>query len=322
MQRHYLIIDGNSIGHMAQAMKPLTVGTMQVQAIYGFLRIVRSYLSKYSFATPIVLWDGLSWRYSIYPEYKENRKKEETKHDIERKEQRQHYHRQRPHIEKMLSFLGVAQVRADNMEADDLAAILSNVYTSQGAQVTLLSDDKDWLQLVRPGVAVERARLKDGAGQVRVTTVNYKEVTGCDTPAQFVQMKALMGDKGDGIDGLGGIGDKRALDFLAEYGSFNDFLNRVSIEKSIDIAKLPKWQRDLVENEGKAIAFDFNMRLVDLNTKLRPAPVNMMVSRGEPSLENFRRMCELLLFKSITDNLFVWADVFPVSRAAASPVAA
>lgn len=322
MQKHYLIIDGNSIGHMAQALKPLTVGTMQVQAIYGFLRIIRTYISKYSFAAPIVLWDGLSWRYMVYPQYKEDRKKEETKHDVERKEQRQHYQRQRPHIEKMLSFLGVAQVRADNMEADDLAAMLSNIYTSQGARVTLLSEDKDWLQLVRPGVVVERPRLKDGAAQVRVTHENFKEITGCETAAQFVEMKALMGDKGDGIDGLGGIGDKRALDFLAEYGSFNDFLNRVSIEKSIDIAKLPKWQRDLVTDESKAIAFDFNLRLVDLNTKLRPAPVNMIVNRGEPNLENFRRMCELLLFKSITDNLGVWVDAFPVSKVAAHPVAA
>lgn len=309
MQRHYLIIDGNSIGHMAQNMKPLTIGTMQVQAIYGFMRILRAYVSKYSFATPIVLWDGLSWRKTAYPAYKENRDRAETKHEVIKQASNKAYHAQRPHIEKALSFLGVTQVKAQNMEADDLAAILTKLYRSQGHKVALVTEDQDWLQLIQDGVTVERPRTKD-----RITVSNFTEVTGCQTTAQFVEMKALMGDKGDNINGVGGVGDKRALEFLGTYGSFNSFLNMVTLEKSIDIKKLPKWQRDLVEDEAKAIAFDFNIRLVDLNTTARPKPEHMHVFKGEPSPENFRKLCDVLLFKSITDQFETWISAFPVAH--------
>ena len=310
--KHFLIIDGNSLGHWAHNMKPLSVGNMQTQAIYGFLRALRAYVSKYSFATPIVLWDGMSWRKTAFPAYKENREKSDTKHEVAKLESNKKYHFQRPYIEKALSFLGVTQIKAQNMEADDLAAILTKLYVSQGHKVTLLSEDGDWLQLIQEGVAVERQRNKD-----RITTANFTEVTGCKTTAEFVQMKALMGDKGDNISGVGGVGDKRALEFLATYGSFNNFLNMVTLEKSVDITKLPKWQRDLIEDEAKAIVFDFNITLVDLNTTARPKPVNMHVYKGEPSAENFLKMCELLLFKSITDQFGLWSATFPALQQSA-----
>lgn len=311
MQRHYLIIDGNSIGHQAQNMKPLTLGDMQVQAIFGFLRTLRAYVSKYSFATPVVLWDGVSWRSTAYPEYKENRKKAETKHEIAQQQSKKAYAKQRPYIQKALSFLGVTQVVASNMEADDLAAILSDLYTSQGAKCTLLTEDRDWLQLIGPNVAVEQPKAEN---KRRVSLENFTEITGCKNTAMFVEMKALMGDSGDNIKGIGGVGDKRAIEFLETYGSFSNFLEQVSIQKSIDFKKLPKWQRDLVEDESKAIAFDFNIRLVDLRTKLRPKPTDLFVNKGEPSADHFRQMCDLLLFKSITDNFGDWISAFPVAQ--------
>lgn len=312
MQRHYLLIDGNSIGHMAQNMKPLSIGSMQVQAIYGFLRVLRAYVSKYSFATPVVLWDGLSWRKTAFPAYKENRDRAETKHEIIKQESNKAYHAQRPHIEKALSFLGVTQVKAQNMEADDLAAILTNLYVSQDARIVLVTEDQDWLQLVREGVIVERPRTKD-----RITTANFTDVTGCRTAAQFIEKKALMGDKGDNISGVGGVGDARAMEFLETYGSFDNFLNMVVLEKSVDFAKLPKWQRDLVEDETKAIAFSFNIKLVNLNTTARPKPEHLSVFKGEPSAEKFRKFCDLLLFKSITDQFETWISIFPVAHQAA-----
>lgn len=316
LNKHYLLIDGNSLGHTAQNMKPLTIGTMQVQALYGFLRILRGHISKYSFATPIVLWDGLSWRKQVFNEYKENRQRETTKHEIKKQESNRAYHKQRPYIEKSLSFLGVTQVKAQNMEADDLAAILTNLYVSQGAKVTLLTEDQDWLQMIGDNVAVERPRTKD-----RITKINFEEITGCKTPAAFVQKKALMGDGGDNIPGIGGVGEKRALEFIDTYGTFSNFLNMVTFEK-LDVSKLPKWQRDLVEDEAKTIAFDFNVRLVDLNTKSRPKPENLIVFKGEPSIENFGRFCEALLFKSITDHIASWTSVFPVAHLVAAKAAA
>lgn len=317
MKRHYLIIDGNSVGHMANAMKPLSIGTMPTQAIFGFLRVLRSYVSKYSFATPIVLWDGLSWRKTTYPDYKANRDKAETKHEIAKQVQNKAYHKQRPYIEKALSFLGVTQVKAQNMEADDLAAILVNLYRKQDCGITLLTEDQDWLQLVQDGVAVERPRTGD-----RITMSLFESVTGVSTPKQFIEKKALMGDGGDNIKGIGGIGEKRAIQFLKDYGSFSDFMNMAILEKTVDVKKLPKYLRDLIEDEAKALDFDFNLKLVDLNTTARPAPVGMHVFKGEPSAENFRKFCDLLLFTSITKGFETWISAFPVATAAAPQMAA
>lgn len=318
MQRHYLIVDGNSLGHMAQNMKPLSIGNFPVQSIYGFLRTLRAYAQTYSFATPIVLWDGLSWRNTVYPEYKENRKKAETRHEIAKQASNKAYAQQRPHIQKALGFLGVTQISASNMEADDLAAILCNLYTKQGHRCTLMTEDRDWLQLIGPLVSVEQPKAEH---KRRITLDNFEEITGCSSPKMFIEMKALMGDGGDNIKGVGGVGDKRAIEFLNTYGSFSDFLNRVSLEKSINLKSLPKWQRDLVEDEAKALAFDFNIRLVDLNTSARPAPKDWFVNKGEPSADNFRKFCDTLLFKSITDNFDNWLMPFPAWHTLAAEAA-
>ena len=79
----------------------------------------------------------------------------------------------------------------------------------------------------------------------------------------------------------------------------------------MDLKGLPKWQRDLVEDESKAMAFDFNIKLVDLNTKFRPKPKDMFINKGEPSAENFKRMCEVLLFNSFLKDFANWISIFP-----------
>lgn len=312
MKKQFIIVDGNSLGNRAQNTgKPLTIGDMQTQAIYHFLIAMRSYLSRHSLATPVVLWDGMSWRKSRYIAYKENRDREDTEHEKKQAEMRRHYRKQQPIIQKALSFLGVTQVSAENMEADDLAAIMADLYAGQGSLVTLLTEDKDWLQLIQNGVAMERPITGD-----RITTSNFTEVTGVRTPQEFVMVKAMMGDQGDNIKGLGNVGEKRAIKLIEEYGSFGNLLESVMIRKTVDPAKLPKYLRDIVENEEKALAYDFNMSLVDLRHPARPPVENLMVNPGKPSAENFRQLCDLLLFKSFTDQFDVWIEAFPVGKQA------
>lgn len=313
MRKSYLLVDGNSIGHRAQNMgKILSLGTMQVQAIYNFLQTLRSYCAKHSLATPVVLWDGLAWRKQRHIKYKESRDLVETEHQKKQAEMRKHYQAQRPYIQQALSYLGVTQVQASNMEADDLAAIMADLYSGQGALVTLLSEDRDWLQLIKDGVAMDRPVSKD-----RVTIMNFEEVTGVPTPQMYVEVKAMMGDKGDDIDPIGGLGVKRATELVKTYGSFHKLLSGVMIEKTIDPANLPKYLRDLVDNEEKALAFDFNMSLVDLRHPSRPAVEGLQVNQGAPNAEHFRKFCETLLFNSFLADYENWISVFPVGKAQA-----
>jgi 5'-3' exonuclease len=223
--------------------------------------------------------------------------------------QKDAYKQQTPYIEKALRFLGVAQLRAQNMEADDLAAILTDRYTAQGARITLYSGDKDWLQLVGPNVVWRDVVADRGERVVRLA--NFEEVTGCATPAQFVEVKALSGDSGDSVPGVGGIGKKGAIEFVQKYGTFREFLEGVSITKTIDFKALPKKYRDLVVDEEKAIAFQRNIDLMDLRAPVRPAPVGMRLDAGEPDAEKFRRLCELLLFNQFLKDFETWLRPFP-----------
>ncbi|MFA9261827.1 MAG: 5'-3' exonuclease H3TH domain-containing protein [Undibacterium sp.] len=303
----YLIIDGNNILHASNSMSKLTIGQTEVQAIFGFLRTIRRMVSVYATSVPIVLFDGASWRKMSYPEYKANREKSDTASSVKAKSASDSAKLQLPAIIKALSLLGVTQVRAFNMEADDMAAILTDRYVKRGDKITLVSGDKDWLQLVGSNVT-----WFDPIGDRKVSNVeDLKEKIGIDVAdfKQFVEYKALCGDLGDNIPGVGGVGDKGAQEFLKQFGSFANFSN-MCMTGTVDPATLPKKFRDLHDDEDKIIAFARNIKLMDLRTKSRPDPINLQVDRGEPNLAKFRALCERFMFKSFTKDLENWVSVF------------
>lgn len=306
MNRH-LLIDGNSIAHAANAGTTLTVGQTQVQAVFGVMRTLRKLAATYgAFYTPTILWDGASWRKLSFPEYKANRDKDDTPAAAALKAQKEQLKKQARMIEIAVRLLGISQVRAANMEADDLAGIMVQRFEPRGDKIVLVSADRDWIQLISPNVS-----WFDPINDRKMTPSALPEKYGVQDVAQFIEMKALMGDAGDNIPGVGGIGEKGARDFLQTYGSFANFTNSVILDKTVELKSLPKKYRDLVENEEKAIAFARNIRLMDLKTPLRPAPINLTVTKGEPNLNALRAFCDKLMFRSITQDLDNWVLPFP-----------
>lgn len=308
MTKSYILVDGNSLGNFANGARKLSIGDMPVQAIYGFLRTLHKTCATFAFSQPIVLWDGLSWRKKHFSDYKSNRDRVETKHEIRMAEERALYHRQKPHIQRALTHLGIPQVIANNMEADDLGAIMADRYAAQGAQVILFTGDKDWIQLVGPKVV-----WFDFANNRKITHKTFEEMTGVSTIRQFVEVKALSGDQGDGIPGVGGLGEKGAKDFLAQYGSFNSFFEQVTFGE-IKLDGLPKKIRALVEDETKALIFSRNLELMDLRTPARPKPEGLVIEKGTPSVDAFRDFCEDFMFRSFLQDLELWISVFPAFK--------
>lgn len=308
MSGNYLIVDGNSLGNIAHNVRKLTLGegpdAMQVQAIYNFVRTLRSFLGTHTGWTPIVVWDGQSWRKQALAGYKSSRAQDDRPSDAARLEARAHYEKQVPYIRKALRLLGVHQVWAANMEADDLAGIL--VARWRGRTVKLLSGDQDWYQLVEPGVTVH-----DLLKKVNVGTTNFAEITGFPSTKAYVEAMALSGDKSDDVPGVGGIGWAGAKDFFTRWPSYAAFLNEVTLMEPKSFKGLPKKFRDLIEDEEKAIRFQRNIDLVDLHTTARPKPDGMTVDQGKPDQEDFRRFCELLAFQSILQDLDDFLRVFP-----------
>lgn len=312
MSKDVMLIDGNSIGHQCNNTKILKIGDQETQAILGFMRVLRSILIKFNQFEPIILWDGVSWRKTAFAEYKENRDRKETKTDILMQERKLAFNKQRPYIQEASRLLGMPQLIAQNMEADDLAAMLSKRYLNAGSRVLLVTGDKDWIQLVQKGCI-----WKDQINDRMVSQATFKDFTGLDTQAQFVEFKAIAGDEGDNIPGVGGIGEKGAIEFLNTFGSIADFINGVLFDKSIDYDKLHKKYKALIDDEEKLINFRRNITLVDLHTTTRPAMQGLVTTKGEPCITGFKEFCETWLFNSITANLDDFIRPFPLGRSLA-----
>lgn len=290
MAHHILLIDGNSIAHACHNSPVLTVGDMQVQAVFGFLRSLHGLLEHTpGRVQPIVLWDGRAqWRLDLFPAYKGNRKPLDAK----QKAKKEAFKRQSPFIEKALQLLGVRQIRSPLLEADDLAGRLAPRLVQLGRQVTLVSGDRDWLQLVGESVT-----WLDPIRERKVDPDNFFEFTGFFTPEAFVQGKALQGDSSDNVPGVGGIGEKGAREFLAKWGSVEQFFQQYDAG-AIPDKELKKAHHNLASPEGRA-AFERNLRLMDLRRSRKPEPDELVTDLGQPNPDGFLLLCERLAFASI-----------------------
>ena len=308
--RGFLLIDGNSVAYAATAVQKLHVGTQEVQGIFGMLRTIRQMVLTYPQLTPIVLWDGVSWRHEHFKEYKASREREGTdekplsKVEIEQQQIRESLKAQKKHIMTGLKLLGVTQMRAHNLEADDLAGMLVRRYQGSDKKIMMITGDTDWIQLVGPGCG-----WRDHRTDKRVTMGNIKEVIGVDTPQQWLEVKALMGDKSDEIPGVGGIGEKGAVELILTYGSVTSFINQVN-EGSLDPKTLHKKFRDLALDIEKQAIFTRNMRLMDLRSPHIPRPVDLRITKADLDLGSFEKFCRVLCFQSMLQDLAGWCEPF------------
>lgn len=302
-----LIIDANNIAAAANSTTKLHAGEMEVQAIFGFLRTLRAAQSIYgALMKPICCWDGRSWRYDIYPDYKKTRNKpveEQTKSDRAMAEARKSLNEQRPHIRRALELLGVSQLIAMNYEADDLAGMLVRRYRPQERRMLLLSGDKDWIQLVGPFTG-----YLDPIRDIKITPKTLEEKTGVKDVRAFLEMKALMGDVSDNVSGVGGIGDKGAKELLNSYGSVTAFTNAWHEGTLTDV---PKKFRDFAESVDKQAIFLRNLRLMDLmEPKERPEPQDLVLTKGALDVEGFAQFAREFEFNSILSDLSGWIAPF------------
>lgn len=310
----YVLIDGSNIGFANTANKVLKVGEQEVQGFYGFMRWLRPVVAMYPMLKPIVLWDGISWRYDTFPEYKANRDKPpENETQKKMAALRASFRSQRVFMREGLTHLGVTQIHALNLEADDLAAMLVKKHKGSGNKIMLVTGDKDWVQLVGPGVG-----WYDPTRDMRITEKTIEEKLGfkdkdgnwhgVPSPRAWLEIKALMGDPSDEIPGVGGIGDKGAILFMRQYGSVTKFRNGI-MDKSIDPKSLPKKFRELIEDEDKLEIFARNLMLMNLNTSRIPAPNGLTVAKAELDPIAFKAFCERWVFNSILSNP-EWLDPF------------
>jgi 5'-3' exonuclease len=295
----YLLIDGNSVGYACHYATKLHSGDMETQAIFGFLKTMRELRVTYPEHVPLVLWDGrATWRFDLLPEYKSNRDDDPKKVAI-----KETYTRQTPYIKDALFTLGVRQIHATTHEADDLAGyFVPELLQKEGTEIVLITGDRDWLQLVRPGVTWRDMRDDSKV----VTFANFFDKTAYKTPLAFLEGKCLQGDSSDCISGVGGIGEKGAPEFVAQFGSVRNFWAQCD---SGAFKPTKKAHINLYSGEGRQI-FGRNLKVMQLLKVPKPEKEHVSVRVGPLRQEAFNGLCQELAFASITRNLQAFTKPF------------
>lgn len=322
MNAGFMLIDASNWGFAASSMKRLSVGDQDTQGAFGFIRRLRESVAQYPMLTPIILNDGISWRYDAYADYKGDRNKPAvTKNEIAQAEIRKSYKSQKKMINDAVDLLGVRRMFALNMEADDLAAITVRRYADK-KRIVLMSGDKDWIQLVGKNVVwvdlINNRRI--GFNTFGTKTPSTESVgigferksgewVGLTRPDQWAEVKSLQGDKSDSVTGVGGIGEKGAVEFIVKYGSVNNFFNGF-LDKSIDPEKLPAKFREFAISEQKHDIYRRNMQLMDLNSSAIPVPNGLTLTKPSLDEAGFEAFCRKWMFQSILTGGSEWLAPF------------
>ena len=307
----FLLIDGNSIGFAAQSSKKLHMNGNETQAIFGVIRSIRLLCDENPTATPIVFWDGKSWRYDHFPEYKDGREK-----DPKAAAERQSYKAQRPMIGKALTALGVEQQMAQNMEADDLIALFT-ITMLDHQKATIVSGDRDLLQLVKHNVDwLNPIRLPGGKlpKLLRVTEETFAEDTGYETASDFVKGKAFLGDASDNLAGIQGIGAKSAPMVVKTWPDIRDLISDVRLRGDAAIpaplSRYKKKLKDFAASEEAQRQFLRNFKLMRLTPTFIPKPEGHKSFNRTYDPAKFKEICQELGFVSILKDFEGWTRVF------------
>ncbi len=241
MNKDLILIDGNSLLFRAYfAMRPMVTSTgIHTQGIFAFVNMLTRIIADYNPAHIAVALDMKepTFRHLEYAEYKAGRQQTpiELLSEI-------------PYLERVLDAMNIAIFKKAGFEADDLIGTIASRASSEGMQTLIISGDKDELQLVDDNTNV--LINKKGMSEFQVYDLEEMKNRYGLTPKQFIDLKGLMGDKSDNIPGVPGIGEKKGIALLEEYGSLENVVEHAdqikgklgeNVRSNIESAVLSKW---------------------------------------------------------------------------------
>lgn len=234
-----LLIDGNSILNRAFYGVPdlTTADGRHTNAVLGFLNIILKVIDEEQATHVCVAFDMKhpTFRHEMYAEYKGTRKgmPEELSEQL-------------PLMKDVLASMNIHMIEKQGYEADDILGTLSRIADKAGYSVTILSGDRDLLQLATDKILIMLPKTKAG----KTTTEHYYAQDVVNTygvdPVTFIDMKGLMGDSSDNIPGVPGIGEKTAQKLLADYGSMD------GVYAALDSMKQSKMKENLASYKEQA----------------------------------------------------------------------
>lgn len=251
-----LLIDGSNMLSRAYYATSKSGNMMQISdgrytnAVYSMVQGFFNLLKNHRLSKVCILWDKSrnTWRREIYPLYKANR----SETDPKLKEQFET-------TQWLFDKMGVPQMASEKYEADDFIGSLATKFLNDHheGEVVIVSSDQDLFQLLNERtyqIAFHKGK------EIRFTVDNFKEKYGVN-PDQWVDVKAILGDKSDNIPGVTGCGEKAALPLISKFGSLDGVFE--------DLGKLePEFKRYVKKlKEGKEDAF-LSKRLATIVTDI------------------------------------------------------
>ena len=235
-----VIIDGNSLLFRAHfAMRPMVTSSgVHTQGVYAFINMLNKIIRENEPDYLAVCFDvkEKTFRHKKYEEYKAGR--QQTPIELLA---------QIPILHRVLDAMNIAVLELAGYEADDLIGTITKSASDEGVESLVITGDKDELQLVDENTRV--LINKKGMSEFTIYDVAEMNERYSLSPLQFIDLKGLMGDKSDNIPGIAGIGEKKGIALLKEYGTLEAVLENAdsikgktgqTIRDSIDAAILSK----------------------------------------------------------------------------------
>lgn len=288
MKEKLVLIDGNSIVNRAFYGLPdlTTTDGRHTNGVLGFLNILIKIADEEKPDYLAVAFDVKhpTFRHEMYPEYKGTRKgmPEELREQV-------------PLLKQMLSAMGVLTVECPGYEADDILGALAVRGKRDGKKVSLVSGDRDLLQLAAEDILVRIPKTKRTGTEIE----NYEPEQVVEkygvTPAQIIDLKGLMGDASDNIPGVPGIGEKTAVKILSSFPSVEEAIAHV------DEVEPKKARESLRENAELA---RLSKVLATIKTDWEPEFSYEAAKFGNIFTDEAYRLCQELEFKSLLSRHF------------------
>jgi len=283
--RRLFILDGHSLAYRAFFALPSTLSTTTGQvtnAVYGFTSMLIKLLAEERPDLIAVAFDVGKpvARLAMDADYKAGRR--ETPEDFKP---------QLGLIQEVVGALRIPMLLVTDHEADDAIGTLALRAAEQGIEATIVTADRDFFQLVRPGVRVlfNRRGISD---IVLFDEAAVEERFGLP-PSKYLEFVALKGDTSDNIPGVPGVGDKTAAKLVQEFGSVEELLARTGELKG----KL----KENIEAAGERLALNKDLARIVTDLPLDVEPQDAVM--GEWDVEEVRRLFTSLEFRSLFDRL-------------------
>ncbi len=296
--RKIVLIDGHSILNRAfYGVPPLTNSEgLPTNAIYGFLNILLKIVEEEDPQYICVAFDvkAPTFRHEVYNAYKGTRKGMPDE-----------LHEQVPILKEVLQAMGIKMIEKDGLEADDLLGTLAVSAEKVGMEVSLVSGDRDLLQIASSKIKIRIPKTKAGKTEIEDYYENDVFEKYNVTPKQFIELKGLMGDSSDNIPGVPKIGEKTATDLIVKYSSIQGVYEHLEEITKKSIKESLETNKDLA---------DLSLFLATINTDS-----NIDIHFDELEVKNvftpeayewFRRLEFKNLMKRYDDNSHIQQEAF------------